>query len=143
SFCATAAAICFAVDQMVMSWAINIRLSFVHPRGAVIHRRRAAIAPTSTPRRVARAPARKPLNRSSWLLRAPVPAFGGAGAAAIGAGPLALAGEASAAVAARGFAPVRTLLTLLKNSPAIRLLTDVSIRWPTPAIAPPTVASAS
>ena len=33
--------------------------------------------------------------------------------------------------------------TLPKNSPAIRLETELSIRWPTPPTMPPTTASAS
>jgi hypothetical protein len=39
--------------------------------------------------------------------------------------------------------PESALSTLPKNSPAIRFETDVSIRWPTPPIIPPTTASAS
>ncbi len=39
--------------------------------------------------------------------------------------------------------PASAASTLPKNSAAIRLLTDPSIRWPTPPSIPPTTASAS
>ena len=39
-------------------------------------------------------------------------------------------------------APVSSLSIALKNWPAIRFATPVIIRWPTPATAPPTTASA-
>ncbi len=57
--------------------------------------------------------------------------------------PAAGASDGDEAATAAGSVPLSALSTLPKNSPAIRFETDVSIRWPTPPIIPPTTASAS
>lgn len=93
--------------------------------------------PSATPANATRPPAPNAVAIAHASDGARTPAYVGAGAAT------GVAAGARAGAAGAGAGRVMAFSTAEKNSPAVRLPTLASMRWPTPPIMPPTVASAS